>query len=111
MRVCTSCEFAALDSGGVWCKAFAESILDEAIAEDCGHYEEAQVPLVYSTNEPPKADIVSLNSQRKGECGRQISFRVDLDFYGKLDQVAGIRESFERKVYLHFGDLAKVAML
>jgi hypothetical protein len=106
-RICSACTHAALDSGGVWCKFFAESIYDEHTAEQCEMFE-GQEPLVMA----PRPILAAVPPDtRQDEFVRSVSFQVDLDYYGTEGHAERIEKNFVRQVGLAFGSRGKVKRL
>lgn len=78
-RLCGSCDHAALDSSGVYCKEFHEAIFDERAAEQCGAYDNQEMDLILlpTAIESPQGDFVSPERERT------MSILVEIDYFGK----------------------------
>lgn len=101
-RLCSACVHAALDSAGVYCKMFTEQILNERVAEECGEFE--------ADNWQPRLMLLP-DQQPDRERERSVSFRVEVDYFGKAENGDTIVRNLERALALHYGEKARVKRL
>lgn len=117
MRTCGECSHAALYAGGVYCMEFNESILDEAVAEDCGVFELADPPLIAASRPARVLELVtsprstSVEPADISEAERAISVRVDAHYFGRPHQGDQLFASFVALCALHLPGQSEVTRL
>jgi hypothetical protein len=102
VRSCEHCIHAAFDDGGVYCKRFAESILQPTVvALECGEFEHI--------SDHPFLSVVSSNgSWVPPEAERMVRATVELPYYGSVEHGTKLINDIGDHLRLQYGDKVRL---